>query len=111
MSVGGGGGGGGVRVKGYLVWVLVLDWTQCLPQGVGAPPAMLRGRTAGFPKNWVAGPPERRGRWIHLHSPPGCGAPPTSRLYPFGASNLLLSCHQTTFFHLSTHFLAFSFNF
>ena len=24
-------------------------WTQCLPQGVGAPPAMLRGRTAGFP--------------------------------------------------------------
>ena len=30
--------------------VLVLGWTQCLPQGVGAPPAMLRGRTAGFPK-------------------------------------------------------------
>ena len=28
----------------------VLGWTQCLPQGVGAPPAMLRGRTAGFPK-------------------------------------------------------------
>ena len=23
---------------------------SCLPQGVGAPPAMLRGRTAGFPK-------------------------------------------------------------
>ena len=37
-------------VKGSLVLVLVLDWTQCLPQGVGAPPAMLRGRTAGFPK-------------------------------------------------------------
>ena len=30
--------------------VLVLGWTQCFPQGVGAPPAMLRGRTAGFPK-------------------------------------------------------------
>ena len=38
-----------VCVKGSLVLVLVLDWTQCLPQGVGAPPAMLRGRTAGFP--------------------------------------------------------------
>ena len=43
-----------VCVKGSLVLVLVLDWTQCLPQGVGAPPAMLQGRTAGFPKNWVA---------------------------------------------------------
>ena len=39
-----------VCVKGSLVLVLVLGWTQCLPQGVGAPPAMLRGRTAGFPK-------------------------------------------------------------
>ena len=37
-----------VCVKGSLVLVLVLDWTQCLPQGVGAPPAMLRGRTAGL---------------------------------------------------------------
>ena len=27
-------------MKGSLVLVLVLDWTQCLPQGVGAPPAM-----------------------------------------------------------------------
>ena len=24
--------------------------SRCLPQGVGAPPAMLQGRTAGFPK-------------------------------------------------------------
>ena len=39
-----------VCVKGSLVLVLVLGWTQCLPPGVGAPPAMLRGRTAGFPK-------------------------------------------------------------
>ena len=39
-----------VCVKGSLVLVLVLGWTQCLPQGVGAPPAMLRGRTAGFPQ-------------------------------------------------------------
>ena len=43
-------------VKGFLVLVLALDWIQCLPQGVDAPPAMLRGHTAGFPKkNWVAG--------------------------------------------------------
>ena len=34
---------------GFLVLVLVLDWTQCLPQGAGAPPAMMRGRTTGFP--------------------------------------------------------------
>ena len=40
--------GGSVRVKRSLVLVLVLGWTQCLPQGVGAPPAMLRGRTSGF---------------------------------------------------------------
>ena len=33
-----------------LVLVLVMGWTQCLPQGVGSPPAMLRGHTAGFPK-------------------------------------------------------------
>ena len=50
-----------VCVKGSLVLVLVLGWTQCLPQGVGAPLAMLRGRTAGFQKNWAAGPPERQG--------------------------------------------------
>ena len=57
-------------VKGSLVLVLVLGWTQCLPQGVGAPPAMLRGRTATSPKHWVAGPPKRRGRWIQFaHSP------------------------------------------
>ena len=29
-----------VCVKGSLVLVLVLGWTQCLPQGVGAPPAV-----------------------------------------------------------------------
>ena len=40
-----------VCVKGSLVLVLVLDWTQFLPQGVGAPPSMLRRRTAGFPQN------------------------------------------------------------
>ena len=46
-------------VKGSLVLVLVLDWTQCLPQGVGAPPAMLRGRTAVFP-------PKKLGSHLHL---------------------------------------------
>ena len=63
--------------------VLVLGWTQCLPQGVGA-----------SPKNWAAGPPERRGWWIQFAqcSPRlwHCGALTTSRLYPFGA----LVCHQ-----------------
>ena len=55
---------------------LVLGWTQCLPQGVGAPPAMLRERTAGFPKKLVG----RRGGvgGYNLHSvppnsPPDCG--------------------------------------
>ena len=65
---------------------LVLGWTQCLPQGVGAPPAMLRGRTAGFLKK-TRQPGLRRGRvgGYNLHSvPPDCGTPTTSRLYPFG---------------------------
>ena len=70
--------------------VLVLSWTQCLPQGVGAPPAMLQGHTAGFPRKLGGRPPERRGRWIQFaqcspDSPPDCGTPTTSRLYPFGA--------------------------
>ena len=39
-----------VCVKRFLVLVLVLDWTQCLPQGAGAPPAMMRGRMTGFLK-------------------------------------------------------------
>ena len=42
--------------KTVLVLVLVLDWTQCLPQGAGAPPAMLRGRMTGFP-------PKKMGAW------------------------------------------------
>ena len=82
-------------MKGSLVFVLVLDWSQCLPQGVGAPPAMLQGCTAGFPKNWVAGAPERRGRWIQFaQSPPDCGTPTTSRLYPIGASDDILHPHH-----------------
>ena len=61
------------------------------PAGVGAPPAMLRGRTAGFPKK-TGRPGLRRGGvgGYNLHSvppdsPPDCGTPTTSRLYPFGA--------------------------
>ena len=55
--------------------VLVLDWTQCPPQGVGAPTAMLRGRTAGFHKN--TGFPGRRDRWVQfaqsvVHQPCAC---------------------------------------
>ena len=41
-------------VTGFLVLVLVLDWTQCLPQGAGAPPAMMRGRKTVFPKKMGA---------------------------------------------------------
>ena len=41
---------GGWVCVGVLSVALVLGWTQCLPQGVGAPPAMLRERTADFPK-------------------------------------------------------------
>ena len=52
--------------------------------------AMLRGRTAGFPQN-TGWPGLRRGGvgGYNLHSPPDCGTPTTSRLYPFGAHNPL----------------------
>ena len=36
--------------KRVVVLVLVLDWTQCLPQISGAPTAMMRGRMPDFPK-------------------------------------------------------------
>ena len=44
-----------VCVEGFLVLLLVLDWTQCLPQGAGAPPAILRDCMTGFPpkKMWA----------------------------------------------------------
>ena len=53
-------------------------------------------------KNWVAGPPERRGKWIQFSqcSPPTvsrllhCGTPTTSRLYPFGAHYLYHQVHS-----------------
>ena len=51
-------------VKGFLVLVLVLDWTQCFPQGAGAPPAMLHD---WFPqKNGVLGLRRGRIRWIQF---------------------------------------------
>ena len=67
-------------VKGFLVLVLVLDWTRCLPQGAGAPPAMLQSRMTGIPKIWGPGPPERQDKVDTLD----CGTPTTCRLYPFG---------------------------
>ena len=71
-------------VKGFLVLVLVLDWTQCLPQGTGAPPAMLRGRMTGFPKNWEPGTPERQDKVDTICTVPlDCGTPTTRRLYRF----------------------------
>ena len=67
--------------------VLVLAWTQCLPQGAGAPPAMMRGRMTGFhKKNWGPGPPERQDKVDTICTVPlDCGTPTTRRLYPLGA--------------------------
>ena len=48
----------------------VLGWTQCLPQGVGAPPAMLWGRMAGFPKKTASKPCPLIHRPPPLHSSP-----------------------------------------
>ena len=63
-------GGGGVEcvcVKEFLVLVLVLPGLDCLPQGVGALPAMLPGHTDGFQKKtgWRS-----RIDGYNLHSPP-----------------------------------------
>ena len=65
-----------VCVKGSLV--LVLDWTGL---DVSSQPCSGDARLAS-PKNWVAGPPERRGRWIQFPElpPADCGPPTTSRL-------------------------------
>ena len=48
------------------------------------------------PKNWVAGPPEKRGRWIQFAQSP----PPTvlwhtnhEQVYPFGAFLLSHTCY------------------
>ena len=73
--------------KRVLVLVLILDWTQCLPQGAGAPPALLRGRMTGFPKNWGPGLPGKQDKVDTICTfPLDCGTPTTRRLYPFGAS-------------------------
>ena len=59
-----------MSVKVLLVLVLVPDWTQCVPQGPGAPPTMLRGCMTGFPNKWGPGPPESQDKVdTHLHSP------------------------------------------
>ena len=81
-------GGRGDWTDGFLVLVLVLDWTQCLLQGAGAQPAMLRGRMTGFPKNWGPWPPEREDKVDTICTVPiDCGTPTTRMLYPFGASD------------------------
>ena len=65
----------------------------------------------GFPKKIGAWASRRQDKVDTICTVPlDCGTPTTRRLYPFGAILLLLSCHQTAFFHLSTHFLAFSLN-
>ena len=74
-------------VKGFLVLGLVLDWTQCLPQGAGTPLAMMRDRMTGFPKHWGPGLPERKDKVDTICTVPlDCGTPTTRRLYPFGAA-------------------------
>ena len=52
-----------------------------LPQKTGRP-GLRRGGVGGY--NLHSVPP---------NSPPDCGTPTTSRLYPFGAQLLLLLCH------------------
>ena len=75
--------------KRVLVLVLVLDWSQCLPQGAGATTAMLRGRMTGFPpKKLGPWPPERQDKVDTICTVPlNCGIPTTRSLYPFGAAN------------------------
>ena len=71
--------------KRVLVLFLVLDSTQCLPQGAVAPPAMLRGCMTGS-KKWRSGPLERQDKVDTICTVPlDCGTPTTRRLYPFGA--------------------------
>ena len=94
--------------KGFLVLVLVLDWTQCLPQRA---PAMLQGRMTGFPKNWGPGPPERQDKVDTICTVPiDCGTQNTRRLYPFGATGGahhthqgLHNFHKQTYIRPSTH--------
>ena len=92
--VGCGGGqarGGWINESVYLV--SVGGWV-CVGLGPGLDSmSPARSRRSASPKNWAAGPPERRGRWIQFaqcspeQSPRlwHCGTPTTSRLYPFGA--------------------------
>ena len=75
-----------VCVKGSLVLVLVLDWTQCFPQGVGAPPAMLPGRTAGFPPKTGWLPPGEAGLVDTI-----CTVPPTWHINHEQAVSVLCS--------------------
>ena len=77
-------------VKGFLVLALG-------PQGAGAPPAMMRCRMTGFPKNWGSGSPKRQAKVDTICTVPlDCGTPTTRRLYPFGAFHLFMF----TFHHL-----------
>ena len=97
-------------VNGFLVLVLVLDWTQCLPQGARATPAMLRGCMTAPPPPQISGPgpPERQDKVDTICTVPlDCGTPTTRRLYPFGAyfscGIIIMSYHQAIFFHRSMH--------
>ena len=90
-----------VCVKGFLVLVLVLGWTQCLPQGAGALPAMLRGRMTGFPNKWVAGPQGRCDRWVQF-------APPTVAHQPRACCIRLVLPH--TIIQNSSHTISKSAN-
>ena len=115
-SGGGQGRGGWIKESVNLVsvggWVCVCVGVLSVGLGPGLDsmsPARSRrsashaaGTHGWLPKNWEAGPPERRGRWIQFaqcspeQSPRlwHCGTPTTSRLYPFGASPTNHHHHQ-----------------
>ena len=70
--------------------VLVLDLTQCLPQGAGALPAMMQDCMTGSQKNWGPGPPEGQDKVETICTVPlDCGTPTTRRLYLFGVENII----------------------
>ena len=69
-----------------------------LPQKTGRP-GLRRDGVGGY--NLHSVPP---------NSPPDCGTPTTSRLYPFGANDSSSSCYQTAVFHCSTHCFTVSLN-
>ena len=110
--------------RGLECWPWSWVWTQCLPQGSRRLRQPCCGNaTAGFPKK-LGGPGLRRGGvgGYNLHSVPTEQSPPTVALWHTNHEQAVSvwmlimiqssssSCHQTSVFHLSTHFFAVSLN-